>query len=113
MNYRSRYLADFDIAGMRYWDGAFVLSEFRPGENLSLVAEPSNPHDPDAVAICWEGLKLGYIPRGENALPAQLLAFGHDDVLECRVLKVNERAETYHQVRVDLFMTDKTGEGAR
>ena len=107
MGTRSRYMDDFPIAGMRYWDAALALRDLGPGDNLSLVAEPDNPHDPDAVAICWEGSKLGYIPRESNALPAQLLAFGHGDVIECRILKVDPQAETCRQIHVGLYMTKK------
>lgn len=107
MNTRSRYLADFNVAGMRYWDGAFVLGKLKPGKNLTLVAEPDNPHDEDAVAICHKGVKLGYIPRSCNTLPAQLLQFGHDDVIECRILKVDATAEPWNQVRVGLYLTTK------
>ena len=52
-------------------------------------------------------MKLGYIPRDQNDLAAQLLRFGHDGVLECRILKVDKKAETWNQVRVGLYMTDK------
>lgn len=107
MGTRSRYMDDFPIAEMRYWDAALALRDLGPGDNLSLVAEPDNPRDPDAVAIFWEDVKLGYIPRESNALPAQLLAFGHGDVIECRVLKVDLQAETYSQIRVGLYMTEK------
>ena len=50
MNTHSRYLADFNVAGMRYWDGALVLSKLEPGEKLQLIAEPQNLNDSDAVA---------------------------------------------------------------
>ena len=52
-------------------------------------------------------MKLGYIPRDQNGLAAQLFRFGHDDVLECRILKVDKKAETWNQVRVGLYMTGK------
>lgn len=105
----SRYVADFDIAGMRYWDGASVLGKLKAGKKLSLVAEPDNPADPDAVAIYHKGVKLGYVPRDQNHLAAQLLRFGHNDVFECRILKVDAKAETWKQVHVGLYLTDKTG----
>ncbi len=108
MESRTRYIADFDIAGMRYWDGATVLSALKVGEGLSLVAESDNAADPDAVAIYRDGVKLGYVPRSENGLVAQLLHFGHRDVLECRILKVDPAADTWKQVRVGLYVTDKT-----
>lgn len=108
MNKSSRYITDFDIAGMRYWDGATVLSKLKPGKKLSLVAEPHNPADPDAVAIYRKDVKLGYVPHDQNFLIAQLLRFGHNDVVECRILKVNAKEETWKQVRVGLYVVDKT-----
>ena len=107
MSSSSRYVADFNITGMRYWDGAKVISKLKPGKKLRLVAEPHNPADPNAVAIYRKDVKLGYIPRDQNDLAAQLLRFGHGDVLECRILKVDKKAETWNQVRVGLYMTDK------
>ena len=98
MSSSSRYVADFNVAGMRYWDGAKVISKLKPGKRLRLVAEPHNPADPNAVAIYRKDVKLGYIPRDQNDLAAQLLRFGHDDVLECRILKVDKKAETWNQV---------------
>lgn len=40
-------------------------ASFDPGARLALVAEPDNPHDPNAVGI-WNGertLQAGYVPR--------------------------------------------------
>ena len=107
MEIRSRHITDFYIAGMRYWDGAFIVGELKPGENLTLVPEPQNPHDCDAVAIYWEDTKLGYVPCDENDFLAQLLCFGHVDVIECRILKVDPKGEPYKQVRVGLYVIDK------
>lgn len=108
MNKQSKYLADFTIAGMRYWDGSLVVCQLKPGQKLDLVAEPDNAYDPDAVAIYYKEHKLGFVPREFNGLPAQLLRFGHKKVLECRTLKVDERAEPWDQIRVGLYFTDKS-----
>lgn len=109
MSIFSRHIADFNVAGMRYWDGALVLDELKVGANLTMVVENDNPHDPDAVALYWGNAKLGYIPQESNWFPAQLLRFGHNDVLECRILKVDKEADTWKQVRVGIYVTDKTG----
>lgn len=108
MNTHSRYLADFNVAGMRYWDGALVLSKLEPGEKLQLIAEPQYLHDSDAAAICYKSNKIGYIPQDFNFFPAQLLRFGHKNVLECRVLKVDKSADPWRQLRVGLYITDRS-----
>ena len=102
----SRHLADFFVAGMRYWDGALVVSDLKPGKKLRLMAETDNAYDHNAVAIWRKKTKLGYIPADENALAAQLLRFGHGDVIECRVLSVDPTADPWKQVRAGLFITD-------
>ena len=105
---QSRYMDDFNVAGMHYWDGATVLDKLKPGKKLRLVAEPRNRHDPNAVAIYRKDVKIGYVPRANNAMIAQLLRFGHHDVVECRILKVDSEADTWNQVRGGLYMVDKT-----
>jgi len=43
---------------------------FEPGKELSLVPEPDNPHDPDAVGV-WDAHRtrqVGYIPREKARL---------------------------------------------
>lgn len=102
----SRHLADFFVAGMRYWDGALVVSSLKPGKKLRLVVEPDNAYDHNAVAVWRKKAKLGYIPRDENTFVAQLLRFGHDDVVGCRVLSVDPTADPWKQVRVGLFIAD-------
>ena len=107
MHVSSRHIDDFFIAGFRKYDGALVLDKMKCGDTLELLPEFDNPHDGDAVALAWQGVVLGYIPSDSNALPAQLLRFGHSSVLECRILQINPEADPWRQVRVGLYVTDK------
>ena len=102
-NSRSRLYASFHIAGFQYWDGALVLDRLKVGKALELVPEPGNPYDPDAVALYYEGSKLGFVPRELNGNLAQLLAFGHTGVFEARVQQVAPERSPWHQVRVCLY----------
>lgn len=111
MSVFSKHYADFDVAGTRFWDAALVIHDIQVGDGLQLVPEPQNPHDPNAVALVWRDTKLGYVPRALNELPAQLLRFGHTHVLECRVLKVDPKAETWEQIHVGLYFVDLHNEG--
>ena len=51
---------------------------------------------------------LGYVPRDRNEVLSQLLYFGHNDVFECRVLQVNPEENPWKQVRVGVYVTDKS-----
>jgi hypothetical protein len=52
------------LAGASYRLDALQDDAFAPGKRLTLVREPENEHDPNAVAV-WDGdqrLQAGYIP---------------------------------------------------
>jgi hypothetical protein len=51
-------------AGVSYRPEALADVSFDPGRRLRLVAEPENPHDPNAVAIWNEAgtVQVGYVP---------------------------------------------------
>lgn len=55
------------LAGFRYYDARALWDEMKVGDTLTLVREPDNPHDANAVRVEWRGHKLGYVPRRENA----------------------------------------------
>lgn len=44
------------------------LERLAVGETVALVREPTNPHDPNAVAVySTDGVHLGYVPRTAHA----------------------------------------------
>ncbi len=53
------------VAGVSYRAEALLDPSFDPGRSLTLVQEPDNEHDPNAVAIWNEqrSLQVGYVPR--------------------------------------------------
>lgn len=102
----SRHLATYYIAGYQHWDGALVLNELKPGATLRIAPEPENPHDPAAVAIYHEDVKLGYIPSDQNRAVSLMCAYGHAEAFELRILQVDLEAAPWHQVRVGLYVQD-------
>lgn len=66
------------VAGFRYYDGFHSLPTIHPGDLLTLVREPDNPHDDRAIAVhATHDGKLGYIPRHINDIPAWHLDHGN------------------------------------
>lgn len=102
----SRHIDTFFIAGFQHYDGALVLSRLAPGCEIDLVTERDNPYDADAVALCYEGVKLGYIPRDKNSLVSLMLFYGHESAFSCRVMQVSPESDPWEQVRVGLYVTD-------
>lgn len=64
------------VAGFQYHQGEAVWANLQVGESVSLVREPDNAFDPRAVRIDWQGHKLGYVPRIDNAAVSHLLDHG-------------------------------------
>ena len=102
----SRHLISFHVAGFQHWDGATVLSKLSPGCQLDLVPEFDNPHDPEAIALYIDGVKIGYVPADKNGLISTLAFFGHTGVFECRVLQVAPEKDPWEQVRVGIYVVD-------
>lgn len=102
----SRHMATYYIAGFQHWDGALALDKLKPGTELRLAPEPENPYDPEAMAIYFEGTKLGYVPASENGAVSVMCFYGHADAFELRVLQVDEEADPWKQVRVGLYVGD-------
>ena len=76
------------LAGFRHYDGGEVLRDLKPGDRLELVREPENPYDANAVRVEWRGVKLGYVPRRDNAAVARQMDRGA--ALEARLAGLRE-----------------------
>lgn len=68
----------------------------REGQPLNLVREPDNPHVGSAVRLDWQGHKLGYVPRPENAEIARRLDAG--ERLTANVANIDRQAEPWERV---------------
>ena len=104
---RKRYILNrCFVAGLRYYRGVTLVAEggVKPGDALRLIAQPENPHDEFAVEIyhAASGVKLGYVPRTENAHLSRLLTQGA--VLEARVAQVNSEADTWEAIEVEIWL---------
>lgn len=86
------YLFETRIAGFQYHDGMKpeVADFLVPPLDLVLTREPENPYDELAIAVCdQQGHHLGYIPRGENEIPAALA--DQDVFLGAELLRFDRR----------------------
>jgi len=90
------------LAGFRHHGAPGLWPALRTGTVLTLAAEQGNPHDPDAVAVVWNGRKLGYLPRGENLVVARLLA--RSRCLSARIRRLCPNAEHNRQLELDVLM---------
>lgn len=90
------------LAGFRHGEAAQAMPHMRMGDVLELVREPGNPHDPNAVRVDWQGRKLGYVPRRENAA----LAWGLDrgTPLRARVSRLEEHPNPARRIQFEVYI---------
>lgn len=86
------------VAGFGHGDGARVLGRIAADDALALVREPGNPHDPRAVRVEWNGVKLGYVPRAHNADIARRLDAG--ETLRATVSELHHDNEVWSPVQM-------------
>jgi hypothetical protein len=88
------------VAGFQYHQGEAVWPQLQPGAPLRLHREPTNPHDPNAIAIYWGEHKLGYIPRRENKTLAGMLDQGVP--LDAAIVELREGWDPWQRVEVEI-----------
>lgn len=95
-------LQDSPLAGFQYHAGKRLWSQMQVGDPLSLVREPDNVHDVKAVRVEWQGQKIGYVPRRDNADVARFLDNGH--VLLARISRLADGRDPWSRVRFEVLV---------
>lgn len=91
------------LAGSQYYQLTALWHEIRPGDRLTLIREPENRHDPNAVRVEWNGQQLGYVPRAENRAVAAALDAG--EALEARVFRLRNDPNPWKRVEIEVYLT--------
>jgi len=91
------------MAGFQHYAGPNLWADIRIGDELLLLREPGNPHDRRAVAVFWDGFKIGYLPRIENTAVAQLMDRGIP--LEARITRVRKSEDPWERVRLSVAVS--------
>lgn len=90
------------LAGFQYYAGETLWQAIREGDRLTLVREPDNPHDANAVRVEWRGQKLGYLPRAENRAVAAALDGG--ERVSARIARLRPHRNPWQRVLVEVFV---------
>lgn len=89
------YLGKFFLHGLRRLPPAALerIGRLQPGETLGLMADLSNRHDPNAVAVrTRDGCMIGYVPRYLAHDVHELLQGCEPTFIELSVARVNTAA---------------------
>lgn len=94
----SKTLQHSPLAGFQYHHGEALWPQLAVGQALQLVREADNRYDSRAVRVEWQGHKLGYIPRLDNAAVSQLLDRG--ERLEAVIAGLAMRGNPWERIGV-------------
>lgn len=90
------------LAGFQYHEAGAVWGELKVGDALTLVREPDNPHDGNAVRVEWRGRMLGYLPRAENRSVAAEMDRG--TAVSARIARLREHRSPWQRVLVEVYV---------
>lgn len=95
-------LEKFVVAGYMYYNGELVEDALVRGTNLRLVREPMNPHDNNAIALYFDDIKIGFIPRKQNSTIANMIDGGIP--VMAQIISVQDFHTDFHQLRAFAYM---------
>lgn len=56
----------YNLVGIKQANAGEFVASLEDGEELTLVREPDNQYDPNAIRVEAKGVKIGYIGRGRD-----------------------------------------------
>ena len=90
------------LAGFQYYAGEALWREMHAGDRLTLIREPQNTHDANAVRVEWRGQKLGYLPRAANRAVADAMDAG--ERVDARIAKLRAQRNPWQRMLVEVFV---------
>ncbi|MDH4149635.1 MAG: HIRAN domain-containing protein [Betaproteobacteria bacterium] len=90
------------LAGFQYYEGKGLWEMMRVGDTLTLVREPQNRHDANAVRVEWRGEMLGYVPRRENSDVARQM--DHGAAVKARIVRLTEARNPWQRIRFEVYV---------
>lgn len=92
----------FSVAGFQYYKGPRLIKKIKPGDELTLSAEPSNTHDEFAVRIFHKSRMIGYVPMSDNRHISRLLL--EQMKLKCLVAETRPANPPWEMLKVGVFL---------
>ena len=90
------------LAGFKYHQAPVVWQAMRVGDALELAREPDNVHDARAISIQWQGHRLGYVPRAQNA--ALAWAMDRGERLDARVSRLQPHHDSRKRMEFEVYV---------
>ncbi|MFC4818111.1 HIRAN domain-containing protein [Flavobacterium sp. GCM10023249] len=98
------HLANFNIAGLTYYEATQCFENLKIGTKLQLKVEQDNKFDARAVAIYFDEHKLGFVPKSENRIFYKLLIMGYNTIFEASIQQIDPTEHPECQIRVVIHL---------
>lgn len=106
---------EFYVAGVQFHDISTCENEFSEGSILSMIPEPTNKYDPNAIALRFHSqvlggsVMIGYVPKKINVEVHSFLTLGSYPV--CKVLEYNPDAPPWNKVKAVICEREEVENG--
>lgn len=100
--YEKVYIKHCFLRGFQYYEGPRIFEQLNECGQLEMVREIDNPHDKHAIALYFEGLKIGYIPSISNKTLSVLM---DTELLEfhAEVAKIESNVSDWEKIYVAIY----------
>ena len=90
------------LAGFQFHEGSKLWPRMRVGDALRLVRERDNRYDANAIRVEWQGRKLGYVPRADNADLARVMDRGQRPA--ARISRLREDKDPWRRIEFEVYL---------
>ena len=102
IDYSKIYLLQCFLRGFQFYEGPKIIKQINKTGLLELIREPQNQYDSQAIALHFEGIKIGYIPAEENTILSVLM----DSKLlkiQAEITHIEPNAQTWENIHIALY----------
>lgn len=100
--YQKIYLLQSFVRGFQYYLGEEMIDKMKVGDMLELVRERENKYDKDAIALHFQGKKIGFIPAESNETLAKLIDAQLLE-LHCEIAAIKSNAKSWESIFIALY----------
>jgi len=97
-------LLSTNIAGLQYYKGIENINNFKINDEVQLIREPNNKYDRNAIAIYWNKLKIGFIPRSKNLIIKNLID-GGQNLYSC-INQINKEESVWEKIEINIYLIE-------
>ncbi len=101
--YEKVYIKQFFVRGFKYYAGPEIIEQINNSGCLELVREKGNKYDKNAIALHFDGQKIGFVPQESNKtvsilMDAELLMF------HAEVTRIEPQAGDWEKINVAIYV---------